>query len=212
MKNLTISIFGSKVFPEIIKEIDLFSNAKIVFHENHEDIVLDENSKDGIIVYFLDKKNIDNCLNLKKKDLPILIVNNNSQSLQEINNNFKHQINAPFNIVNFKKKIIAILASEKFKNSSLIKLGKYTINKNERKITRNDLELKLTEKEINFLILFTHYTKPINKNFILKNLWKYSSETNTHTVETHIHRLRRKILDKFKDNNFIKNNSEGYYI
>ena len=59
MKNLTISIFGSKVFLEIIKEIDLFSNAKIVFHENHEDIALDEYSKDGIIVYFLDKKNID---------------------------------------------------------------------------------------------------------------------------------------------------------
>ena len=54
MKNLTISIFGSKVFPEIIKEIDLFSNAKIVFHENHEDIASGENSKDRIIVYFLD--------------------------------------------------------------------------------------------------------------------------------------------------------------
>ena len=53
---------------------------------------------------------------------------------------------------------------------------------------------------------------PIGRNFFLKNVWKYSEVTETHTVETHIHRLRKKILDKFNDNNFIKNNNKGYYI
>ena len=54
--------------------------------------------------------------------------------------------------------------------------------------------------------------RPINRNIVLNEVWKYSSESDTHTVETHIHRLRKKILEKFGDNNFIKNNTKGYYI
>ena len=88
----------------------------------------------------------------------------------------------------------------------------YIINKNERKIKKNNLELQLTEKEINFLNLFSQNNKPLSRNFVLKKVWKYSTESNTHTVETHIHRLRKKISEKFDDNNFIKNNKEGYYI
>ena len=75
-----------------------------------------------------------------------------------------------------------------------------------------DLELQLSEKEINFLILFSKSNDPISIKFVLQNVWKYSSESETHTVETHIHRLRKKILQKFGDNNFIKNSNKGYYI
>ena len=74
------------------------------------------------------------------------------------------------------------------------------------------MELQLSEKEINFLVLFTENKDPISKNLVLKNVWKYSLESETHTVETHIHRLRKKILEKFGDSNFIKNNVQGYYI
>ena len=82
----------------------------------------------------------------------------------------------------------------------------------EKKIKRNNLELQLSEKEIDFLILFSKSKNPINRNLVLKNVWKYSKESETHTVETHIHRLRKKILKKFGDKNFIKNNDKGYYI
>jgi len=88
----------------------------------------------------------------------------------------------------------------------------YVIDKNERKIRKNDIELRLSEKEINFLILFSKTKEPISRNLVLKNVWNYSSESETHTVETHIHRLRKKILEKFGDDNFIKNNNKGYYI
>ena len=98
------------------------------------------------------------------------------------------------------------------KKSSLINLLNYTLDKNERKIKKNNLELQLTEKEINFLILFSQNDKPLSRDFVLQKVWKYSPESDTHTVETHIHRLRKKILEKFNDNNFIKNNNEGYYI
>ena len=74
------------------------------------------------------------------------------------------------------------------------------------------MELQLSEKEVNFLILFSKTKKPINRNLVLKEVWNYSEETETHTVETHIHRLRKKILEKFGDENFIKNNNKGYYI
>ena len=55
-------------------------------------------------------------------------------------------------------------------------------------------------------------TKPLSRDFILKNIWNYSTDTDTHTVETHIYRLRQKIKDKFKDNNFIKNSKKGYSL
>ena len=70
----------------------------------------------------------------------------------------------------------------------------------------------MSEKEINFLILFSESKEAISRSLVLKNVWNYSSESETHTVETHIYRLRKKIFEKFGDDNFIKNNNEGYYI
>ena len=118
----------------------------------------------------------------------------------------------PFKILDFQKKIISLQAKYEFNKTSLINLGSYTIDRNERKIKKDNLELKLTEKEIDFLILFTTNNKPVNRDFVLKKVWKYSSKTDTHTIETHIHRLRKKILQKFNDKNFIKNDNSGYYI
>ena len=118
----------------------------------------------------------------------------------------------PFTILEFEKKVISLISKNEFKKNSLIQLEDYIIDKNERKIKKDDLELQLSEKEINFLILFSKSKEPVSRNLVLKNVWNYSLETETHTVETHIHRLRKKILEKFGDDNFIKNNNKGYYI
>ena len=114
--------------------------------------------------------------------------------------------------MNFEKKVIETIAKNKFKKNSVINLNDYIIDKNERKIKKNNIELQLSEKEINFLVLFSKSKKPVSRNLVLKSVWHYSLESETHTVETHIHRLRKKILEKFGDNNFIKNNNDGYYI
>ena len=212
MDNLTISIFGNKVFPEILREFNFFTNAKIISLDNPKQLILNPIFGEQIIIFFINEKNINYLLQFKNKDLPMLLINDPTKTIKKLNNIHVDQISIPFKILNFKNKIIAILAKYKFKKSSIIELGKYKINKNERKIKRDNLELKLTEKEINFLIFFTSYGKSISKDFILKNLWNYSTESSTHTVETHIHRLRKKISKKFNDNNFIKNDSEGYYI
>ena len=86
------------------------------------------------------------------------------------------------------------------------------MNKNEKKLIKNNKFIILTEKEIQLLELFLKNTKPVSKNQILSSVWNYSNEADTHTVETHIYRLRKKINDMFFDDNFILNIKDGYYV
>ena len=81
-----------------------------------------------------------------------------------------------------------------------------------KKLFKQDDFIILTEKEIQLLELFLDKKKPISKDNILSSVWNYSSDADTHTVETHIYRLRKKITDKFMDENFILNNKDGYYL
>ena len=207
MDNLSISIFSNKIFFEIIKEIKLFSKFKIKHYDNFDLCVKDAVKENQIVIFFnnsFDKSKIRN--------FPSIVITSSSKAKNNSNEILHEHIKMPFKIIDFKRKIVSLAAKSKFKENSLINLGSYIIDKNERKIKKNDLELQLSEKEINFLILFSKTKKPIRKNFVLENVWKYSVESETHTVETHIHRLRKKISKKFGDSNFIKNNDKGYFI
>ena len=86
------------------------------------------------------------------------------------------------------------------------------LDKNERKLFKDDTYIILTEKEVQLLDLFLNKSKPISKDEILSSVWNYSSDADTHTVETHIYRLRKKINEKFSDDNFILNNKKGYSL
>ena len=86
------------------------------------------------------------------------------------------------------------------------------MNKNEKRLVKDKNYISLTEKEIQLLELLLLSKKPISKNKILEEVWKYSTSADTHTVETHIYRLRKKIKSKFKDENFILNNKSGYLL
>ena len=164
------------------------------------------------LFFFISEKNKSFFKNNKINNFPSILIVESSTPKNMYSRGFSEQLNMPFTILEFEKKIISLIAKNEFRKNSLIQLNDYTINKNERKIKKDDLELQLSEKEINFLILFSKSKKPINRNLVLKNVLNYSSESETHTVETHIHRLRKKILEKFGDDNFIKNNNKGYYI
>ena len=83
---------------------------------------------------------------------------------------------------------------------------------NKREITKGKSKLKLTEKEVHFLLHLKEAKKPVTIEKLLEYVWKYSFKTETHTVETHVHRLRKKFLKTFDDNKMIKNNNRGYYI
>ena len=212
MDNLTISVFGNQTFSEIINEIKLFSKYKINFFDEFDHSKINTSNHDQLLIVFVNVKNKNDYIKIKKNNFPLIFVKELSNQKNVFSGELVENLVMPFSIFDLKKKIILLEAKYKFKKSSLIYLNEYIIDKNERKIKKNDLELKLTEKEINFLILFSQSREPVSKNVVLKNVWNYSSESDTHTVETHIHRLRKKILETFKDNQFIKNNNKGYYI
>tara|TARA_A100000164_G_scaffold98345_1_gene85618 strand:- start:3911 stop:4474 length:564 start_codon:yes stop_codon:yes gene_type:complete len=100
----------------------------------------------------------------------------------------------------------------KFIHQSEIKIGFYKLDLNSRKIFRDNVKLNLTEREIN-LILFLYESKsPVKIDRLQEKVWEYSSKLETHTVETHIYRLRKKIKELFHDDNFIKSCKEGYIL
>ena len=212
MDNFTISIFGSKIFLEIINEVKLFSKFKIKYYENLDLCVKDAEKETQLVVFFVNESNKNFFNKIKINNFPSILIAKSSIPENKFSNELVEQLSMPFSILDFKKKIVVLIAKNKFKKNSLIHLRDYVIDKNERKIKKNNLELHLSEKEINCLILFSKGKKPINKSLLLKNVWYYSSASETHTVETHIHRLRKKILKKFGDGDFIKNNNQGYYI
>ena len=212
MSKYNISIFGNKIFSEILDEVKIFSNFTIKYYDDLNLCINEAEKKNFIPIFFVRKSNLDLFKNRELNNFPSLFVTDFSIQKNQFLTEFKEQIKMPFSIIEFNKKIISIFAKYKFKKNSLIQLKDYTINKNERKIKKNTLELQLSEKEINFLILFSENEEPMSKKFVLKNVWNYSSESETHTVETHVHRLRKKILKKFGDSNFIKINKRGYYI
>ena len=99
-----------------------------------------------------------------------------------------------------------------FKSQSKIEVNDYVVDINERKITKNNNELKLTEREIEIILFLNKKETPQNVDSLQTQIWKQKKELETHTVETHIYRLRKKINEKFNDNNFIKSNDVGYFI
>ena len=100
----------------------------------------------------------------------------------------------------------------KFKTQSNIKVGKYLFNLNAREMVSLNLKLKLTEMEINSIIYLSELKKPVKIEELRLNVWRYQAGLETHTVETHIYRLRKKILKKFNDNQFIISTPSGYKI
>ena len=63
------------------------------------------------------------------------------------------------------------------------------------------------------MILFLNNSKiPVNVETLEKEIWQHSLELETHTVETHIYRLRKKIKAEFGNDELIKSNKDGYSI
>ena len=100
----------------------------------------------------------------------------------------------------------------KFTEQSRIDLGRYYLDLNSRILNQNDTELELTEKESSILIFLKQSKDPVKINQLQEKVWGYNSELETHTVETHVYRLRKKIKDKFFDNEFIISDKEGYFL
>jgi len=131
---------------------------------------------------------------------------------KDIINNCDARLELPTTLREINAIVENTAAKKKFNKNSSIEIKNYLLNKNEKKLSKFDNSIILTEKEVQLLELFLSIKKPLSKKKILSSVWKYSSDADTHTVETHIYRLRKKITDKFMDTNFILNNKNGYYL
>ena len=152
--------------------------------------------------YLLKNKNIE-----QKKIIFLLKKNEN---FNKINNT--QYIFYPFNIYDLVEKINTELIKQKYNDQSFIKILNYSLDINSRIISNASGRLKLTEREVDIILFLNDHKKPQKVNILQNQVWKYSSELETHTVETHIYRLRKKIIDKFKDDNFILSDENGYFI
>ena len=172
-----------------------------------------ENLSFNIIKYNNEEEFIKNCtIDIKNS----LFISKSKQKLllnKKLNEkNFLNLNNFPLRLYKLVELINIHLIKIKFNHQSKIDIKGYELNLNSKFFIKGDLSLKLTEKEIE-VILYLNETRAKHDVLDLqKNIWGYSSEMETHTVETHIYRLRKKISNKFSDENFIITDQNGYFI
>ena len=186
MTNQNLIIYKFSKLYQIFDELSLDLNFNIIF-------VSDENSLNEKI----------------KKFHNYLIISNKKYS------NFNHQFvldNTPINIFKLIEKINIEFLKIQFNFQSEVKVKNYIIDLNSREMIMNSKNLKLTEKEISTITYLSDSNEPVSINELEKKVWSYQSDIETHTVETHIYRLRKKILNTFDDDNFIISEKNGYKI
>ncbi len=122
------------------------------------------------------------------------------------------QLNFPLTISKLIEKINIEFIKSKTKENSNISIGKYILDVNSRKLLMNLKTINLTEKEVNLIVYLKNATKPVSIQMLQLEVWGYKNLLESHTVETHIHRLRKKILSKFNLDNFIISDKKGYYL
>ena len=172
--------------------------------------LIDElNNKSNVILFHIDA--------LSDKKHKEFIQNNKSIKIcagvrKHLTSDYDANLELPATIKEINSIVENTAAKKKFNINSSIFVKNYLLNKNEKKLSKSDNYIILTEKEVQLLELFLSINKPISKDNILSSVWNYASDADTHTVETHIYRLRKKIIDKFKDDKFINNNKDGYYL
>ena len=193
MSKSVVNIIDFPVLYNVLFEVKDFLNFKVINYEN-ENVFLEKIEKETSIKnYTIVTKTFLNKKNINQKSIIYLD-------------------DKPINFISLIDKINTNLLKQRFSFQSNINIKNYSLNLNSRVISRNENELKLTEREIEIILFLNDKKKPQNINILQKEVWSYVTDLETHTVETHIYRLRKKIGDKFNDNNFIVSSKEGYLI
>ena len=186
MTTQNLIIYKFNALYNILKELDLDLNINISFADT-------ENSLNETV----------------KNSNTNLVISNKKYS--DINNQFILD-NTPINIFKLVEKINIEFLKMQFSSQSEVKVKNYIIDLNSREIIIKNKNLKLTEKEINTIIYLSKSNQPVSIDELQQKVWSYQSDIETHTVETHIYRLRKKILNAFNDNKFIISKKNGYQI
>jgi len=184
MNNENLVIYDFKILYEILSEINNYVNFKLISVDKISDLNL-KDQNDYLLISNKKVKNIENQITLK---------------------------NFPIDIIKLIETINIKFLKKKYSQQSDIDIGDYKLNLNSRKIFNGTKSLNLTEREANIVIYLNNSKKPVKISKLQTEVWGHNSKLETHTVETHIYRLRKKINDTFEDNNFIKSSKSGYVI
>ena len=193
MNKQSIIIYDFEILFIILKEIKENLKFEIFNFKKNDEVSKLDNSTYGN--YLIVVKSLSNFINkdIEKKKLYLIE-------------------NLPIKIDKFIEKINIQLLKQKYNYQSEIRINKYKLNLNSREISLKKKLIKLTEREIDIILFLNENKKPITIDILQKEVWGYSSELETHTVETHIYRLRKKLKDKFNDEEFILSLKKGYQI
>ena len=208
MNNIHLHIIGSKSFVVLLNELDLnyTITSDINVKYNYKDllirIVFVEKLKLGEIKKYFNE-NIPTIFLLKNRDF---LLKNKLRLLE-----FHVSLFFPIEILSFREILNILVSKYNFFKKSKITIGGYEIDSNQRIIIKNGIKTKLTEKEME-LILALNQNKGLEKSFLIHNVWKRSSDLESHAFETHLHRLRKKINRFFKDKKFIIEKNSLYYL
>ena len=192
MSKSAVYIYNFKVLYNIIFEIKNFFNFDLFYNESEKSIFEEQKKRgDKSFIIITHQKLKNNSINSKK----IMTVEN-----------------YPLNLLSLIEKINSNLLMQQFNFQSNINLGDYLLDLNSRIISLKNNKLKLTEREIQIILFLKKQKQPTNINILQKEVWGYAEDSETHTVETHIYRLRKKIKKSFDDQSFIKSDKKGYFI
>ena len=147
-------------------------------------------------------------ISLNKKDDNLVVV---KKSVKNLNNQILIK-SLPIKLSKLIEKLNIEFLKRNFHSQSELKIKKYNLDVNSRELIFKDKKIKLTEKESNIILYISNSTKPVSIEDLQLNVWGYHSDLETHTVETHVYRLRKKILATFDDNDFINSKKNGYQI
>jgi len=208
MNNIHLHIIGSKSFPALLNELDL--NYTIT-----TDINLKYNHKDLLIrIVFVEKLKLIEIKKYFNENVPTIFLLNNRDFLLKNKLRlleFHVSLFIPIEILSFREILNILIAKYNFFKKSKIIINGYEIDSNQRIIIKNGTKTKLTEKELE-LILALNQSNGLGKSFLINNVWKRSSDLESHAFETHLHRLRKKINKFFKDKEFIVEKNSLYYL
>ena len=186
MNNQNIIVYRFNLLYQILKELEEDIHFKIIE-------ISDEKTLTNEI------QNLNNYLIITKKQI---LKFNNQFVLSQL----------PIKIFKMIEKLNIEFLKYQFVEQSQFIINDYIIDINAREMSSKNVKLKLTEKEVNTIIYLSKVNKPISINELQTKVWDYHSDIETHTVETHIYRLRKKILKNFLDDNFIVSKNNGYQI
>jgi DNA-binding response OmpR family regulator len=184
MNNQNLVIYDFKILYQILTEIDEHISFNLINIKKISELTL-KNENNFLIISNRKLKGFENQITINHYPIDI------TKLIESIN-------------IKFLKK--------KYNQQSEIDLGIYKLNLNSRKIFNKVKSLDLTERESNIIIFLNNSKKPVKISKLQTEVWGHNSKLETHTVETHIYRLRKKINDIFSDNNFIKSSKLGYTI